>query len=417
MTGTSDEEEFNELYGFQTYRVRTRKRNIRIDEEDELYATTKDKYSHIIREVIECVRRGQPVLIGTTSLKESTIISALLNKHYIRHQLLNADNESEENEIIETAGLMGSVTVSTNMAGRGTDIKLGPGVKELGGLYVIGTSRNKSKRIDLQLRGRAGRQGDPGRSKYFMSLEDELVRENFGGKSIDSLISLYRGERIRAKHVINLVNRAQERRASIDKKIRLDNEKINIHYMRARDTMYTTRNSVLEADAHTFMTLVKDIISKYTHVLVDEYEIEDIERFIGHLVDVPTLYSRDKKQFKRNIATSLFDEFKRNFNLKDKTKLNEGVQAFVKQMKYKFLTILDDYWLDYVAGLDELRKTVSMGLEEDPFKKYEYESTDRFIKQMIPAIYNEMITYALNPTMKMGEYQIQYRQDNKGAIL
>ena len=249
MTGTSDESEFKALYGFDTYRVRTRKRNIRIDTEPEVYATLIEKYNAIIETVRRCTLTGQPVLIGTTSLKESEIISSMLSKNFIRHQLLNANNEEEENQIIEGAGNFGTVTVATNMAGRGTDIKLGPGVIELGGLFVIGTSRNKSSRIDRQLMGRAARQGDPGKTKYYSSLEDDLVRECYMGSALDGLIKIYAGSNkpITNKKIVDCVFNSQMLRESKDKKIRIDNEKFNQSFMSHRKIIYENRNLVLDS--------------------------------------------------------------------------------------------------------------------------------------------------------------------------
>ena len=419
MTGTSDEEEFRNLYGFDTYRVRTRKRNIRIDEEPELYATLAEKYNAIVEQVRKCALTGQPVLIGTTSLRESEIISSLLAKNHIRHQLLNANNEEEENQIVSGAGMMGTVTVATNMAGRGTDIRLGPGVRELGGLFVIGTSRNKSRRIDLQLMGRGGRQGDPGRTKYYSSLEDDLVREHYKGGALDGIIKLYRGTNkpIRNRKVIEAARRSQEARESRDKKIRLDNEKFNITYMNQRRIIYDNRREVLDSNLIQFMTMIKRIIVKYSEILVKNFKKEEVNKLIGHLVPVDALYTKDKDQTITNIVNALYDKFKANFDTKKVT--NKEIQTYVNNIKKKFLDIIDIYWLSHIEYLEGLRLTVSFSSSSDPFKEYEVASTRMFANEMIPCMYNEMITYALNPQMKFGTYQMQTatREDEDKLLL
>ncbi len=419
MTGTSDEEEFRNLYGFETYRVRTRKRNIRIDEEPELYATLAEKYDAIIEVVRKCALTGQPVLIGTTSLRESQIISSLLAKNFIRHQLLNANNEEEESQIVAGAGMMGTVTVATNMAGRGTDIKLGPGVRELGGLYVIGTSRNKSSRIDLQLMGRSGRQGDPGKTKYFSSLEDDLVREHYKGSALEGVIKLYSGTKkpIKNKKIIEAARRSQEGRESKDKKIRLDNEKFNISFMRHRRIIYENRDEVLNSDLLGFMNMIKRIIVKYTETLVKNYTKEDIKKLIGHLVPVDTLYDNDNNKFTENLINALYDKFKQNFDTK-KVK-NKDIQVYVDNIKRKFLEIIDLYWLSHIEYLEDLKLSASFSMGSDPFKEYEVTCTRMFANELIPSMYNEMITYALNPEMKFGTYKMQTveREDEEKLLL
>ena len=408
MTGTSDEEEFNMLYGFSTYRVNTRKRNIRIDQEPEVYATLIEKYNAIIEEVKKCVLTGQPVLIGTTSLRESEVISSLLSKNFIRHQLLNANNEEEENQIVEGAGKFGTITVATNMAGRGTDIKLGPGVRELGGLYVIGTSRNKSSRIDRQLMGRAGRQGDPGKTKYFSSLEDDLVKEYYRGGVLDSIIERFKGTNkpIKNKRIISAVEQSQIKRESKDKKIRMDNERFNASFMKHRRIIYENRNQVLDSNLLEFMTMIKSIITRYTDVLIKTYDKDNIKKLIGHLVEVDKLYSKNTNEFRVNIINALYDKFTSNFDTKKTT--NKEVQVYVDNIKKKILDIIDKYWLDHIEYLEDLKASMSVGMVNDPFKEYEVISTEAFANELIPSMYNEMITYALNPSWKYGSYKIDY---------
>ena len=409
MTGTSDEEEFRELYGFQTYRVRERKRNIRIDEEREVYATLKEKHAAIIEEVRRCSFTGQPILIGTTSLRESEIISSLLAQNYIRHQLLNANNEEEENQIIEGAGMFGTVTIATNMAGRGTDIKLGPGVRELGGLYVIGTSNNKSTRIDRQLKGRAGRQGDPGKTKYYASLEDDLVKEYYKGGVQDSLVDHYRGRGrpITNKKVLDAVDSSQSSRESKDKAIRKSNEMFSTSFKQHRRIIYENRNLVLDSNLDGFMNMVKGIITKYVDVLINDKNSKDeVKTLIGHLVDVNSIYSEDSQIFRQKLIFALWDVFRSNFSQSNVT--NKEVKAYVDNVRQKFLNVIDQYWLSHIEYLEDLRTTISINPIGDPYKEYEVESIKAFTKDLLPSMYNEMITYALRPTMKYGSYRIDY---------
>ncbi len=406
MTGTSDEEEFNSLYGFETYRVRTRKRNIRIDEESELYATTNEKYNAIIEEVKKCTYTGQPVLIGTTSLKESEIISSLLNKNHIRHQLLNANNEEEENQIVAGAGMMGTVTVATNMAGRGTDIKLGPQVKERGGLYVIGTSRNKSQRIDRQLMGRSGRQGDPGKTKYFSSLEDDLAKEYYRG-SLDGIIKIYAGSNkpIKNKRIIEAASRAQLHKESKDKAVRIDSEKFNVSFMKHRREIYENRNKVLECNLLEFINMIKSILVKYVDFLLKNNTEEEIINLIGHLVPVKSLFTKNVEETKENLINALYAKFRNNFSSAHIT--NEEVYAYVVNMKRKFLSIIDTYWLSHIEYLEDLKYSITLNPSRDPFMEFEIASTKSFAEGLIPSMYNEMITYAINPSMKYGTYIIK----------
>ena len=420
MTGTSDEEELNNLYGFDTYRVSTRKENIRIDEEDELYATKSAKYKAILKEVKKCVKTHQPVLIGTTSIKESVEISELLKKNNIIHNLLNADNEEMEQELIKVAGIYGAVTVATNMAGRGTDIKLGGynateeekrQITELGGLYVIGTSRNKSSRIDLQLRGRAGRQGDPGKTKYFFSLEDDLIREFYKGDVLDFLKENYNNNLpIKNKKVIKLAKKCQELRESKDKLSRQNTERFNTAFMMQRKSMYEERNKLLDCSAVEVKNIVDRIASKYASILVEDNSVESIENFVGHIVDVNKCYSQNKSIFKENLTKELKNSFDQTIRSIAKRDKHESFM-FMQDLKKKFLNIMDIYWIEHINGLEALKSSNIVASLDDPFKQYEYAAFDKFNHEVIPNMYNEMLTYATCPDLKFGEYQIKQSDD------
>jgi preprotein translocase subunit SecA len=215
MTGTADTEsvEFKKIYNLDVVCIPTNRNMIRVDSDDVIYRTAREKFNVIADEIAEAKQKGQPVLVGTVSVEKSELLASLLKKRNIPHEILNAKNHAREADIIKQAGQKGQVTISTNMAGRGTDIILGDGVKEVGGLYVIGTERHESRRIDNQLRGRSGRQGDPGMSKFFLSLEDDLMRI-FASDRLSSImgrLGMKEGEAIVAPMVTRAIARAQRR--------------------------------------------------------------------------------------------------------------------------------------------------------------------------------------------------------------
>ena len=241
MTGTADTEaaEFKKIYNLDVSVVPTHKPMVRIDFPDSIYKTRKEKYEAALDEIEALNKKGQPVLVGTISIDVSEQISKILKKRGIKHSVLNAKNHEGEAEIISMAGQKGAVTISTNMAGRGTDIKLGEGVTELGGLHILGTERHESRRIDNQLRGRSGRQGDPGSSRFFLSLEDDLLRI-FGGERISNIMSrlgMEEGEPI--EH--NLISRAIENAQS---KVEGHNFDIRKHLLEYDDVMNQQREVI-----------------------------------------------------------------------------------------------------------------------------------------------------------------------------
>lgn len=439
MTGTSDESEFRDLYGFETYRVDPRKKNIRVDSEY-LYATKKRKYDAILREVKKCVKIGRPVLIGTSSIRESEEISKLLSNSFIKHETLNAEHEEIENKIIATAGEFGSVTVSTNMAGRGTDIRLGEGVRELGGLLVISTSNNKSKRIDNQLKGRAARQGDPGESKYFTSLEDDLVLEQFqtsnGKNRLEALIELYdKDEPITNKALIKAVDRCQELRESKDKYTRQVNEQFNSTFTSHRNIIYKERDSVLNASDKELCKLTENVIGEYSNYLVNKCDINEIKSSLGHLIDVDKCYNNNKLVFKESLKDELIAKFKEaNYNklvsirestIKEyrtlqanppieeiKKTIDERQIEYMNKLRIKYLHTIDTYWISHISELEDIRFSNTIGISEDPIKAFYIEANNVFYNTMFPCIYNEMITYATKPDLKYGEYSINNQNDS-----
>ncbi|MGN0956431.1 preprotein translocase subunit SecA, partial [Megasphaera sp.] len=278
MTGTAktEEDEFNKIYKLDVYVIPTNKPAIRKDLPDVIYKTKNAKYRAVVREVKKRHATGQPILVGTTSINQSEILSQLLDKENIVHNVLNAKYHEKEAEIIKNAGQKGMVTIATNMAGRGTDIKLGPGVAELGGLMIIGTERHESRRIDNQLRGRAGRQGDPGTTQFFLSLEDDLMRI-FGSENISKFmdkLGMDEDEPITAKMITRSIEKAQKKVESHNFEIRKYVLEYDDVMNQQREVLYGQRRQVLTADSlrDTIMGMVDDII----HEGLDKYANEKL---------------------------------------------------------------------------------------------------------------------------------------------
>ena len=396
MTGTSNEQDFMDIYGLPTYSVPSRKTNIRRDMPDEVYATKNAKYKAIIEEVIRCQETLQPVLIGVTSVEESMLVSKLLAEQGIRHSVLNAEQDANENGIIRNAGQLGRVTIATNMAGRGTDIKLGEGVREVGGLYVIGTTRNRSERVDNQLKGRAGRQGDPGQTKFYASLEDEFVRKRAGESLIKCMSKYYNKAKITVKKVINLVVGCQKIQEAEDKKSRIIGEKYNSVLTTQKNGVYEYRNLIL--DSKSVMPLLEDSVDRFIDDLFKRSTEEEIQVKIGHLVDLEKYRDiRKKKEMKSTICT----------DIKHKLHTIKVTPEYEKSMKTKMLKILDDYWISQMGYLEDMKKGsgLSVYAEKDPYEEYKINATMQFA-DMISYVRNEMLTYALNPSLKYGEYHV-----------
>lgn len=418
MTGTSDEEEFESIYGVQTYEVPSRKPNIRIDEQDELYVTEEAKFKAIIRDILECQKTMQPILIGTTSVEESNRLCKKLEEYGIRFQRLDAVNKDNENGIKETAGLLGSITVATNMAGRGIDIKLGPGAAEAGGLYVIGTSKNKNKRIDNQLRGRAGRQGDPGRTKYFMSLDDELVRIRCGTKKIDGLKQIYQDseERITNKTVLSIVRHCQETEESKTKQVRRQTEEKEAKvFTQHKRIIYDQRMKILKASDDEIIEIIDNMITDYVESLFDrKLDEPEIEAKLGHLIDVEECFSEDKKIYRENITNKLKERFLQKYSKAiDREK-------YITATRRKMLKTVDEYWLSHMEQLDRnwTNAVYYSYSQVNPMEIYERQSAED-LQTMTYFIQNEMITYALDPSIVFGQYVIKKAKETKekGKIL
>lgn len=397
MTGTSNSQDFMDIYGMPTYEVPSRKPNMRVDLQDEIYATKKAKYKAIIEEVLKCQKTLQPVLIGTDSVEESKTISQMLADVGIRHQLLNAIDNAHEAEIVANAGLLGKVTVTTNMAGRGTDIKLGEGVREVGGLYVIGTSKNRNTRIDNQLRGRAARQGDPGQTKYFASLEDNMVAIRCGQKLRTLIKSLNVGTgKIKNKVIASLVDKCQRSQEGFDKTARMQNEKTGRILSEHKSKIYAQRDQILECD--NIESMLSQVITNYSKKL-SEMSIEEIETKVGHLIDTSKISKGTKKS---DIASYLERELQ--------TKLKDAGKSkgFNDNIRRKMLLVVDTYWVGHLDFLQRSKTDASLQAyaQKSPIEEYTFRAYEE-LNRITPYIQNEFITYALNLEMEFGKYEVK----------
>lgn len=372
MTGTAktEEEEFREIYNMQVITIPTNRPIARIDKSDILYPTLDSKFSAVVTDIQQRHEKGQPVLVGTVAVESSERLSNLLNRAGIPHAVLNAKNHAKEAQIIMNAGQRGAVTIATNMAGRGTDIKLGPGVKELGGLAVIGTERHESRRIDNQLRGRSGRQGDPGVTRFYLSLEDDLMKR-FGGDRVKDFLDRLSDNDDEKVIESRLITRQVE---SAQKRVEGNN--------------YDTRKQTLQYD--DVMRIQREIIyGERMQVIGEEKSLKDvlvpmIKRTINSQVDMFT--QGDRKKWRLDslrdfiVSSITSEEVADKFNFKTvtvpelKQKLYDIVEANFEEKeraladpsemlefeKVVILRVVDDRWTDHIDAMDQLRQSISL---------------------------------------------------------
>ena len=405
MTGTAktEEDEFNKIYKLDVYVIPTNKPAIRRDLPDVIYKTKNAKYRAVVREVKKRHATGQPILVGTTSINQSEILSQLLDKENIVHNVLNAKYHEKEAEIIKNAGQKGMVTIATNMAGRGTDIKLGPGVAELGGLMIIGTERHESRRIDNQLRGRAGRQGDPGTTQFFLSLEDDLMRI-FGSENISKFmdkLGMDEDEPITAKMITRSIEKAQKKVESHNFEIRKYVLEYDDVMNQQREVLYSQRRQVLTADSlrDTIMGMVDDII----HEGLDKYANE---KLYPEEWDFAGLLSQMQQYFVPKNATTVEElENLSRVEVQDKLKqitvdlyeerLKEiGEQTMKELEKAIMLRVVDSKWMDHLDAMDALKEGINLRAygQKNPLVEYKFEAYEMF-EEMIESIKRTVVTF------------------------
>ena len=405
MTGTAltEENEFREIYNLDVIVIPTNKPVQRIDQSDMVYKNSAGKYKAIVDEVVKSHEKGQPVLVGTASVDKSEYISSLLKKRGIKHQVLNAKYHAQEAEIISHAGELGMVTIATNMAGRGTDIKLGEGVREAGGLKVLGTERHESRRLDNQLRGRSGRQGDPGESIFFISLEDDLMRI-FGSERIQGVIDklgLEETEAIESKMVTKAIENAQKKVEGNNFDIRKNllgyDDVMNLQ----REVIYRQRTEVLEGKnlKEQIEGMIEEVISDSVNSHLSG-EVQDIEAEIKTL-----LQYLEEICLPHGVITA--DELADLSNEQIKDKLTEIVMNIYKGKELEFgeeqlreiervvlLRVVDQKWMAHIDNMDHLKQ--GMGLraykQQDPIQAYQMEGSAMF-EEMIEGIKLETVKF------------------------
>ena len=391
MTGTAktEEEEFREIYNMYVISIPTNKEVARIDYGDLIFATTRGKYKAIVKEIKERHEKGQPVLIGTVAVETSELLSEMLKKEKIKHEVLNAKNHEKESELIMNAGQKGAVTIATNMAGRGADIKLGEGVKELGGLAVIGTERHESRRIDNQLRGRSGRQGDPGFSQFYVSFEDDLM-VRFGtdrAKGLLQSIGFNDDMAIRHKMLTSSMEQAQKRVEGTNYDIRKTLLEYDDVINKQREEIYKKRNQIL--DSESIHELVLEAMENFLYDLVyahmgESNQIDDagydelLEYYNEHLVknkvnreDLVNLNGKDE------VVKLLFDRMIAEFDKKAEEVPEEITREFEKAI---FLRVIDTYWMEHINTMSVLREGIHLRgyANENPLRAYTNEGFELF---------------------------------------
>ncbi|MFQ7298639.1 MAG: preprotein translocase subunit SecA [Clostridium sp.] len=405
MTGTAltEENEFREIYNLDVIVIPTNRSVQRIDKSDMVYKNESGKYKAIIEEIVKAHEKNQPVLVGTASVDKSEYISSLLKKRGIKHQVLNAKYHAQEAEIISHAGELGMVTIATNMAGRGTDIKLGEGVREVGGLKVLGTERHESRRIDNQLRGRSGRQGDPGESIFFISLEDDLMRI-FGSERIQGVIDklgLEETEAIESKMVTKAIENAQKKVEGNNFDIRKNllgyDDVMNLQ----REVIYRQRTEVLEGKnlKEQIEGMIEEVISDAVNSHLSG-EVQDIEAEVRTL-----LQYLEEICLPHGIVT--VEELADLSNEQIKNKLTETIMEIYKGKEFEFgeeqlreiervvlLRVVDQKWMDHIDNMDHLKQ--GMGLraykQQDPIQAYQMEGSAMF-EEMIEGIKTETVKF------------------------
>ena len=399
MTGTAktEEEEFREIYNMQVITIPTNRPIARKDMPDILYPTLDSKFHAVVEEIKKRHANGQPVLVGTVAIESSERLSKMLDKAGVPHAVLNAKNHAKEAQIIMNAGQRGAVTIATNMAGRGTDIKLGPGVKELGGLAVIGTERHESRRIDNQLRGRSGRQGDPGYTRFYLSLEDDLMKR-FGGDRVkdflDRLSDNDDDKVIESRLITRQVESAQKRVEGNN----YDTRKQTLQYddvMRIqREIIYGERMQVIEADKSLKNVLIPMIhrtidhqVAMFTQGERKEWRLDSLRDFISSsLTSDKVTDSIDFKTISvEDLKKKLYDIVEQNFE--DKEKALGDPSQMLEFEKVVILRVVDDRWTDHIDAMDQLRQSIGLrGYGQlNPLVEYQ-DSGYRMFEEMISNI-------------------------------
>ena len=403
MTGTAltEEQEFRDIYGMDVIEIPTNKPVIRVDYEDAVYMTKKEKFRAVVEEIKEAHDRRQPVLVGTITIETSELLSKMLKREGIPHQVLNAKFHELEAEIVSHAGEAGTVTIATNMAGRGTDIKLDDEARAAGGLRIIGTERHESRRIDNQLRGRSGRQGDPGESRFYISLEDDLMRL-FGSEKLMSMfraLGVAENEQIEHRMLTSAIEKAQQKIEGNNYGIRknlLDYDQVNNEQ---REIIYKERRRVLDGEnmRDSIFKMIYDTVDGTVDMCISddadsaEWDLEELNRLLIPVVplrpvtaeEVKNLKKSDLKQKLKESAVKLYEEKETEFPQEEQIRELERVIL---------LKVIDQKWMDHIDDMDQLRQGIGLQAygQRDPKVEYKMAAYDMF-NEMIASIQQDTV--------------------------
>ena len=404
MTGTAltEEKEFRDIYGMDVIEIPTNRPIARIDHQDAVYKTKKEKFKAVVEEVKEAHEKGQPVLVGTITIETSELISGMLKREGIPHTVLNAKFHEQEAEIVAQAGQHGAVTIATNMAGRGTDIKLDEDAREAGGLKIIGTERHESRRIDNQLRGRAGRQGDPGESQFFSSLEDDLMRL-FGSErlmSVFNALGVPEGEQIQHKMLTSAIEKAQEKIEYNNYGIRknlLEYDQVNNDQ---REIIYKERMSVLNGDSmrDAIFKMIQEQVEKSVDTCIsneiprEEWNLNELNEILLPVIPLEPVTEeniediKDVKELKQHLkeqAVLLYEAKETEF---------PEIEQFRELERVVLLKVIDRKWMDHIDDMDQLRQGIGLQAygQRDPLVEYKMAGFDMF-DEMIAGIQEDTI--------------------------
>lgn len=399
MTGTAktEEDEFREIYNMNVISIPTNRPMIRKDHSDLLYPSLKSKFNAVVKDIKARHSKGQPVLVGTVAVESSELLSRLLDREHIPHAVLNAKNHAREAEIIMSAGQRGAVTIATNMAGRGTDIKLGPGVVELGGLCVIGTERHESRRIDNQLRGRSGRQGDPGETQFYLSLQDDLMKR-FGSERIKSFLDRLNlsedDQVIQSRMITRQVEAAQKRVEGNNYDTRKNTLQYDDVMRQQREVIYKQRMQVISAQQSldwVIKPMMKRTVSHqvdlHTQGAKNEWNLQAIYDYaLANLVSDKQLKLADLQDKSAKQIKQLFEKFiEQNYQKKQSQLVDES--QMLEFEKVVILRVVDDHWTQQIDAMDQLRQSIGLrGYGQmNPLVEYQEEGY-RMFEEMISSI-------------------------------
>ena len=406
MTGTAltEEQEFRDIYGMDVVEVPTNRPVARIDYEDAVYKTRNGKYLAVLDEIIESQKKGQPVLVGTITIEASEELSRLLSKNGVKHRVLNAKFHEQEAEIVAEAGISGNVTIATNMAGRGTDIKLDDIAKAAGGLKIIGTERHESRRIDNQLRGRSGRQGDPGESRFFISLEDDLMRL-FGSQTMMNMFNrMGIGETDRIQH--KLLSKAIE---TAQKKIESNNYGIRKNLLEydqvmndQREIIYNERRKVLDGESmrDTIISMTKSVVDKFVSLCVSdeqpctEWDLKELNQILLPVIPIQPVELTESERVSRITKDQLVERLQKEAVEVYEKKEREFPDAEqIRELeRVVLLKVIDKKWMDHIDDMDQLRQGIGLQAygNKDPKVEYRISGFDMF-DEMTAAIQEDTV--------------------------